>query len=56
MRKDEYKAITTELAYLRKEIEELKELKPVEVHYHYTFDYGTLVKFLKDNGYFNNKE
>ena len=33
------KGIETELAYLRKEIEKLIEIKPVEIHYHYSYDY-----------------
>lgn len=42
MDEEQFKQITTELAYLRKEIEELKNQKPVEMHYHYTFDYSQL--------------
>lgn len=30
------KMVETELAYLRKIIEELKEMRTVEMHYHYT--------------------
>lgn len=53
MKKQEYISITTELIYLRKEIEELKRIKsqPVEIHHHYTFDYSALIKLLKEKGY-----
>lgn len=33
------KALETEIAYLRKEIETLISTKPVEIHYHYSYDY-----------------
>lgn len=32
------KALETEIAYLRKEIEKSNLIKPIELHYHYTYD------------------
>ena len=34
--KNRLKAIEEELAYLRKSIEELKDMRVVEIHYHYS--------------------
>jgi len=39
---DRLKMIETELAYLRKAIEELKEMRTVEIHTHYYNDYSGL--------------
>ena len=36
---DRFKPIEEELAYLRKAIEELKEMRIIEMHYHYTNQY-----------------
>ena len=47
------KLIETELAYLRKMIEEFINDKRVEIHYHYSYDYDKM-KDLID--YLNNKQ
>lgn len=42
------KALEEEIAYLRKSIDELKEIRTVEVHTHYHYDYsGMNAKFIK---------
>ncbi len=40
------KALETEIAYLRKTIEELITIKPVEIHYHYRHDYDKIKEIL----------
>lgn len=42
MDEEKLKAIETELAYLRKSIDNLIEIKPVEIHYHYYYDYDNI--------------
>jgi len=37
---DRLKALEVEIAYLRKVIEELKEMRTVEIHTHYTSIYS----------------
>jgi len=34
------KKLEIEISYLRKELEELKEQKPIEIHTHYNYDYS----------------
>lgn len=47
------KALEEEIAYLRKEIQELKEMKVMEFHNHYYYDYRgikqILDKYKEDN-------
>lgn len=40
------KALEIEIAYLRKEIEAFVTTKPIEIHYHYTYDYGKIKETL----------
>ena len=36
------KKLEIELSYLRKELEELREQKPLEMHTHYHYDYSNM--------------
>ena len=40
------KALETEVAYLGQKIEKLIEQKPVEIHYHYTYDHGKMKEII----------
>ena len=55
MTPEQYKALTTEIAYLTIEIKRLQEQvdlqKPVEMHYHYTIDYSEFIKLLREKGH-----
>ena len=42
MDNERLKNLETEIAYLRKEIEKLITVKPVEIHYHYYYDYNNI--------------
>lgn len=55
------KAMETELAYLRRTIEELIKAKPIELHEHYHYDYSNMQPIIiKDGndlkGFFNQME
>lgn len=54
MEEKQFKSITEELCYLRKEIENLNEMLKefrIEYHYHYTIDYRALVEIFRERGY-----
>ena len=46
------KALEEEIAYLRKSIEELKNMRTTEIHYHYYYDYNSIKAVL--NKYIDN--
>ena len=40
------KALETEIAYLRKEIEKFVDVKPAEIHYHYYYNFEDIKHLL----------
>lgn len=40
------KALEEEIAYLTKELKKYLEQKPVEIHYHYYYDYNSIKDIL----------
>lgn len=52
------KALEVEVSYLRKELEELKNERPVEIHTHHHYDYSNMkpviIKDIKGLKKFNN--
>jgi len=43
------KDLEIEIAYLRKELQELKDEKPVEIHTHYHYDYSNMKPMILNN-------